>query len=186
MHIHVDIKTHHISSSFLPCFLPSCLSSFLPSDITACRLLSCLAIQQGHKSFWSWRYFQENAQVFSYWKKLDLIRDLKTSFICPWSLWIWLPLRCHCKIKAKIRMFVKKTFLQFYFFIDKAAWMAQHGFRYWGYIAVGSILLILSSQREPGLESIIPFWYWSREFSWGWPLHLLEAPQNHSGLNLWS
>lgn len=103
--------------------LPSLLPAFLPSDITAGRLLSCLAIQQGHHSFWSWGYFQENAQVFSYWKKLDLIRDLKTSFSCPWSLWIWLPLCCHCKIKAKIHMFVKRHSFSFVFIsIKRLEW----------------------------------------------------------------
>ena len=102
--------------SFLPAFLP-----FFPSHIMAFRLFSCLAIQQGHQSFWSWRYFQENAQVFSYWKKLDLIWDLKTSFTCLRSLWIWWLLCCHWKTEIKIYI-LKKTFLWFHFFISKMEW----------------------------------------------------------------
>lgn len=119
--MYVDMKTYHKSSYFLPSFLPAYLLSFFPSDIMAFRLFSCLAIQQGHQSFWCWRYFQENARVFSYWKKLDLIRNLETSFTRLWSLWIWQLLCCHWKTKIKIYI-LKKTFLRFQFFINKMEW----------------------------------------------------------------
>lgn len=137
--------------SLLPAFLPLFLYTLLLVDFY-CLLPSRRDINHFEAEVIFRKMLILSGKCFSYWKIIDLIRNMKASFTCPWSLRIWLPLCCHCKIEAEMRMLLQKTFLQFCFFIAEAAWMAQHRFRYWGYTAVRSLLLILSSQREPGLK----------------------------------
>lgn len=62
---------------------------------------------------------KENAAVFSYQKKLDLIRDLKIYFTCLWSLWIWLLLGCRCKITTNIYVFEKDIHMVSFFLSPK-------------------------------------------------------------------
>lgn len=113
-YMHVDIETNIPCIFLLPCLFPACLPAFLSSFRHNCLQIALLSCHSAGTSIIL--KLKENAAVFSYQKKLDLIRDLKTYFTCLWSLWIWLLLGCHCEIKTNMYVCEKDIHMVSFFY----------------------------------------------------------------------